>query len=355
VRKRIIFIGCLLASIFMSGCLFTEVDHALFAKHYIDQSKNYDMGITEARNAIAMNPSYAPRWYWLGVAQFYKKQYDEAIPAFKKVIDLRQTGPQLQSSYDFLGWAYFYKGDYAEAIMNFNRSLELEPRDQESLRGRGWSYFNTGKNEEAVRDFNRALEYIKSDNTLSLQDALRGRGKAYSLNRNHDEAIRDFNRLLEINPKEGDALNWKGWTQYRKGNFNEAVGDFNRATEHIPQDNKSLLFDNIRGKAFSYLGLGDSETAINLINKAKEIFNYDARYDLSAMYYAIGDKEKAWEYRGGMGMVGVDTRDYNKGGVIGVEVVGTFSGGPAERAGILKGDVIVKLNDMDITDDMDFF
>ena len=338
----------------MSGCLFTEVDHALFAKHYIDQSKNYDMGITEARNAIAMNPSYAPRWYWLGVAQFYKKQYDEAIPAFKKVIDLRQTGPQLQSSYDFLGWAYFYKGDYAEAIMNFNRSLELEPRDQESLRGRGWSYFNTGKNEEAVRDFNRALEYIKSDNTLSLQDALRGRDKAYSLNRNHYEAIHDFNRLLEINPKEGDALNWKGWTQYRKGNFNEAVGDFNRATEHIPQDNKSLLFDNIRGKAFSYLGLGDSETAINLINKAKEIFNYDARYDLSAMYYAIGDKEKAWEYRGGMGMVGVDTRDYNKGEVIGVEVVGTFSGGPAERAGILKGDVIVKLNDMDITDDMDF-
>jgi len=93
-----------------------------------------------------MNPSYAPGWYWLGVAQYFKNQYDEAIPAFKKVINLGQTGPQLQSSYNFLGWAYLQKDNYNEAIGYFNRSLELEPRDQSSLRGRGWSYLCTGKN-----------------------------------------------------------------------------------------------------------------------------------------------------------------------------------------------------------------
>lgn len=70
----------------------------------------------------------------------------------------------------------------------------------------------------------------------------------------------------------------------------------------------------------------------------------------------MGDKEKAWEYRGGKGMVGIEIKikDYKKGSNIGAEVVKTTAGGPAEKAGILTGDVIIRLDDKDVAGPMDF-
>lgn len=174
-------------------------------------------------------------------------------------------------------------------------------------------------------------------------------GWSYYNKGNYDEAIKFFNKALEINPKDETALRGRGWAKYRMGSFNEAISDFNKALENIEPIDKIPLRDALRGKAFSYLGLGDMETAIGLIKKAKEALDYNTDDDLSLIYYAMGDKEKAWEYRGGKGTVGVSVKDYSKGMIIGAEVVEIIADGPAEKAGILIGDIILKLNDVDVT------
>ena len=197
--------------------------------------------------------------------------------------------------------------------------------------------------------------YDKANQGIKVLSGLKPiyEGWSYNQKGNYDEAIRVFNRALEINPKDETALRGRGWAKYHKGSFNEAVSDFNKALENIEPTDKDLLKDALRGKAFSYLGLGDKETALNLIKQAKSASDYDNNNDLSLIYYVMEDKEKAWEYRGGKGMVGTEVKDYKKGTVNGAEVVRTNTNSPAEKAGILVGDVIVRLNDTDITGAMD--
>ncbi|MBF0329678.1 MAG: caspase family protein [Nitrospirae bacterium] len=180
-------------------------------------------------------------------------------------------------------------------------------------------------------------------------------GWSYYKKSNYDEAIRAFNRALEVNPRNGNVLAGRGWSQYYKGSFNEAISDFNNALEHIEPNNKILLNDALIGKAFAYLGLGDGETAVSIIIKIKETnADYNPAYNLSLIYYLLGDKEKAWEYRGGKGMVGIHVKDYSKGMIRGVEAVKIVEGGPAARAGILVGDIILKLDGAHVSDIKDF-
>ncbi len=303
----------LLVGMAMTGCATT--DYATSARYYTEEKGQHDEAIKHAKQGIALNPQYAPNWYWMGIAYYRKGNYDEAIPAFKKVIDLKPDEAQYQSSYHHLGAAYYMKGNYDESIRDLNKAIELKPTDSDLLRIRGWAYYMKG---------------------------------------NYDESIRDLNKAIELKPTDSDSLRIRGWSYYFKGNYNEAMKDFNKAIENTNQNNKVALQDALRGKAFSYLGLGDKETALNLIKQAKSASDYDNNYDMSLIYYAMGDKEKAWEYRGGKGMVGLQVKDYKKGSNIGAEVVKTITGGPAEKSGILTGDLIIRLDDKDVAGLMDF-
>jgi tetratricopeptide (TPR) repeat protein len=313
--KFIFIAGCILLGIIsMTGCAITPVEYALTSKLYYERGQ-HDEAIRNAREGIALNPGYAPNWYWLGVAYYNKGQNDEAINPFKKVIELTTAGPQLQSSYHYLGLIYHNKGNYNEAIARLGKALELNPADTETLK------------------------YI---------------GRSYYFNRNYDEAIKRFNKSLELNPADVADLGFRGWTYYHKSNFNEAIKDFNKAIENIKPQQKTELQDALRGKGFSYLGLGDGETAVNMVKQAKSASDYDNNYDLSLIHYVLGKKEKAWELRGGKGALGISVRDYNKDERKGAGVDNTVPGGPAEKAGLLARDVIIKLNNAPILNMVDF-
>ncbi|MEK6691178.1 MAG: hypothetical protein AABY78_07760 [Nitrospirota bacterium] len=75
MRKLKFFILFLLIifSIFETGCI-TASDHAIIAKNFIEKER-YDAGISNAKKAIATDKSYAPGWYLLGVAYYYKGNY----------------------------------------------------------------------------------------------------------------------------------------------------------------------------------------------------------------------------------------------------------------------------------------
>lgn len=158
-------VGCiLLMTLSMIGCATTPVDYkksrvdyaltaksksvvdyTLIAKNYYEKGQ-YDEAIKNAKQGIALNPNHAPNWYWLGVAYYMRGQYEEAIQPFKKVIEIKAKGSQLQlpSSYSFLGHIYYKKRNYDEAILSYNKALELKPNDINALVSRGWSYYHKG-------------------------------------------------------------------------------------------------------------------------------------------------------------------------------------------------------------------
>ena len=342
----VIFI--LLVGMAMTGC--TTTDYAIYAKLYTEEKGQHDEAIKNAKQGIAIDPNYARNWYWLGVAYARKGNYDEAIPAFKKVIELKPTDVQYQSSYDFLGWAYYLNGDYDEAINYFAESLKLSPKDTSSLTGIGWSYFWKADYDAALKYFNETVKIVYNENTLMA------RAWAYLSKGMINEAFGDAIGAISLNPQKEGGYRIRGWVHYFRGNYKEALHELNLSIERIINDSLAPMARQhaIRGKAFSYLGLGDISTALSLVKSANDALKYDVNHDISLIYFVAGDKDRAWEYRGGKGFIGAEIKDYKKGTVGGIEVVRTKAGSPAEKAGMLTGDIILKLNDADITGMMDF-
>jgi tetratricopeptide (TPR) repeat protein len=353
----------LLAFTISAGC--SAIDYTLMAKDSYD-SHNYDDAIAAARSAVETDSTYAPGWYWLASALWQKGEYDEALEAYHKVIEFQseagvnqifdayvtmnmiyfskndldktieygtkaiqyyeqnssnigENKSYLAVTYTRIGWAHYYNHNFDEAIGLFNKSFVWEAAasvKEWSNRGLGWCHLGKNDYYSARGYFNQALEMAGSDNKSAVQDGLRGRG----------------------------------WANFYLGEYAPALKDFNKALDSIEPDNKVMLNDAFIGKAFCYLGVKDKETALAMIKKAKEVLpSYNPDEHLALIYYAAGEKEKAWEYKGGGGHLGVMLKDYKSEKVTGVEITEVVKDSSAQKAGLLTGDIILRLNNAEVT------
>ena len=55
--------------------------------------REYDLTIQESKRLNEMSPSYPSLYYWLGVAQVEKKNYNDAIKAFQSAVQLSHRAP----------------------------------------------------------------------------------------------------------------------------------------------------------------------------------------------------------------------------------------------------------------------
>jgi tetratricopeptide (TPR) repeat protein len=221
---------------------------------------------------------------------------------------------------------YFEKGQYDRTVEAANQVVSNNASDGAGWYWLGAGYFMKKQYPEAIPALKNALQYVPDTPAwaTTINNSYYYLGNSFLVLANYDESLIYFNRAIERNPN------------------------------NTPSD-KSVLRDLLIGKAFSSFGLGESGTAIELLKKAKTVADYpNYSYHLSLIYYAEGNKEKAWEYRGGKGMVGAQVKDASNAGVKGAEVVSVVAGGPAEQSGMLPGDVITRLNDEPIQRAMDF-
>ncbi|MBF0329596.1 MAG: tetratricopeptide repeat protein [Nitrospirae bacterium] len=299
---------------------------------------------------------YSNHYRWLGHAYYRNKDYRKSIESYKKAIEHRPQRVELEREcWDGIRDAYVAQFEelrnskqFSAIITLMKEAIAVDPKQPVFLTNIGYGHYQLGQYDDAIEYFKRSVE-MKDDGT-----AYGNLGWSYYNKNKYEEAAKNFNKALQLDSKLTYAITGRGWSNYFIGNFEEALKDFNKLLETANID-KETIQSGYRGKAWSYLGMGDAETAFGLIKKAKEAQQYDSSYELSMMYYAIGDKERAWQFRGGKGMVGVNSKSYSKGTVFGVEVDAVTKGGPAESAGIMKGDIILSLNNEAIKDDGDFF
>ncbi|TAN44555.1 MAG: tetratricopeptide repeat protein [Nitrospirae bacterium] len=300
---------------------------------------------------------YSNHYRWLGHAYYKNKNYRKAVEAYKKALEHRPQRAELETecwdgikdSYHALFEELRGSNQLKAAIPLMKEAIAVDPKQFLFHADLGYVYNELKQHDEAIESLRKALE-LKDDATT-----YNNLGWAYYNKQKYDEALRHFNKAIQLDPKMNYSFPGRAWSNYFLGNFEESLRDFNKILESAKPDDKTNLQWYYRGKAWSYLGLGDAETAFGFIKKAKEILEYDTSYEHSMMYYAMGDKAKAWQYRGGRGMVGVNSKSYSKGVITGVEVEGVTKGGPAENAGVMQGDILLSVNNEAIKDDADFF
>jgi tetratricopeptide (TPR) repeat protein len=296
--------------------------------------RNYEEAVKAYSKAVEIKPDDAAVWTNLGLLHHREKRYAEAVNAYTKALRIEPTAVR----WNYAGNSRYDQKHYAEAVKAYTNALAIEPADKSTLYWRGWAHYRMGQYNKAIVDFDRVVqsrEYGK--------DALSGRAWAYYRKGMYVEARQDFTAVLRIDTTNAGSSRGRGWSWYYSGNFKAAIKDFTAAIEHTKPDDKNNLRSSLHGKALAYLGVGDSETALYLMEKAHATAPL-GEWSRIVFYYLSGDRQKAWQLRGGEGMIGAEVKDYKKEQTSGAEVVGLDKGSPAAEAGFLEGDVIVAVH-----------
>jgi len=325
-------------------------------KALIEKDQNYDQALSNLEQAVQQYPQSAALWYWLAIARFHKAMYDQAVVAFDQAFARKLYSTYHLSAYQFLGWSHFRQRQYPKAIQAHSMALKLDPRCVTSLDGRAWSYVHSNMEDAALKDFDTGLQIDPRHESLL-------RGKAWILHRRKEyaQAVDLFTQALaaiapQMSVSLADAYEGRAAAHYDQGHFEDARNDLDAAINQAPVENRACLVPLIVGKALCSIGLGDRQTAGQLLDSVQNCKDVVGQfgYLLGLAAYAMGDSEKAWSLMGGRGMLGLDGTDYDREGVKGVSVQSVTADGPAARAGLLAGDVIVRLNGQSVATTAEF-
>ena len=98
-------------------------------------------------SSLAQKSSFA--WYFEGNKQLFKKNYDAAIKAYNKCIEMDENADYAWFN---RGNAKFEQDLFKEARLDFNKTILLNPEYAEAYHGRGMCKIFTGEVDGGCKD-----------------------------------------------------------------------------------------------------------------------------------------------------------------------------------------------------------
>jgi tetratricopeptide (TPR) repeat protein len=105
--------------------------------------------------AVLSCADYAVMYLDKGNRHLAQGQFDEAIAAYTKVIEL---DPGYALAYSNRGEAYYSIGEYDKAIADYTKAIELDPEFWLAYYRRGLAYESKGEYEKAASDYEKVIE-----------------------------------------------------------------------------------------------------------------------------------------------------------------------------------------------------
>ena len=167
-------------------------------RHHLDQA------FEEAKKAAGTNPNDPYAYYCLGLLFKGQDKTDEAMTAYRKVLEITRAGEELPSimmKNIYLGLAALYsqKGQWEEAKEHAERALEIDPESVAAHSALGRIYYSSGSLEEAIRAYETVLKL--NPNQI---EAYTGLGASYAKKELYSKAIDNYNMYLDHNPDDSE-------------------------------------------------------------------------------------------------------------------------------------------------------
>ena len=296
------------------------------------KSENVESAITVFNHALKRDPQYALAYsglgeaYWRKYEQTKENQWaDEALNSCEKsvVLDAQHAGPHV-----CLGLVYNGTGKYEEASKQYQMAVDLEPTNDDAIRGLASAYRSLGKISDAEKTYKSAIaarpSYWLGYNALGslymgvgryreaaemftrvttlAPDSFRGYsnlGGAYVLLDQYTDAVAIFNRSIEIRPTYAAYSNL-ATAYFRLRQYTNAADSYRKALAINDQD--YLVWGNL-GSAYYYSGKrsesrGAYEKAISLAKLQLDINPRDGSVmgDLATYYSMLERRGEAFTY-----------------------------------------------------------
>jgi tetratricopeptide (TPR) repeat protein len=193
-------------------------------------------------------------------------KHAEALASFDVALALSKDHSQAQR---LRAEALFRLGRFKDVIEAFDRYLETGKPLESVYRGRGLARAELGQYPGAIEDFTKALEL----HPTSVVQAYRG--WTHLVVDAQMLALRDFELAIELDSKNSDAYNGRGFVRASLGLYRKAVQDAEEALRHGPPS-PSLVFNAARVYALSP-GADNQQRALGLIQQALSLLPDDQR------------------------------------------------------------------------------
>lgn len=244
---------------------------------------NLDSAIACCKEALKIQPDYAPFYVTLGNAFYRQNNLEAALHAYSQGLEIKPEVAEVQGN---IGSVYLQLGQYKQALFYYQKAVDLKP----GLAGIYWNigklFQYLGKVDEALEAWEKALEiqpdiveadfHFKLGNTLvklsRIKDAVISYQRAINLKPDYTEA---YSNLANILGKQGDreaaakyyqkALNINPELKHLheklannlllKGDYDQAIYHYQIAIKYNP--NSYDAYANL-GTALSNKGLLES-------------------------------------------------------------------------------------------------
>ena len=184
--------------------------------------------------------------------------YEQAIPAFDQAINL---SPSFAGNWHNKGICLFQQELYSDALSMFEKAIELDSGFIGSHVNAARSHTALGTNELALHSFCAALQ-IEPDN----QEALKGRGILYQLQEQHDLAVKDLSRVIQAGVDDLDIYAIRCRSLLAIGQFEAASGDAGLIRSHEPYS-----IEAISSQLKSQIGLKEYSRALITLKELLDI------------------------------------------------------------------------------------
>src|SRR3989338_7288656 len=164
----------------------------------------------------------AGSYFELGVLYKENGDFDEAIGAFRKVIEL---DTKYAMAFYELGVVCETKKDYDEAIKNYKDSLRIK-ENSEAFQNLGVCYLRKGMLKEAYRYLMKAL--LLNPNKRSIYNSL---GAVFEKKGDYNSAIQVLEIAAKLSPNNVIGFYNLGIAYDKKGDFGKALGAYEKAVE----------------------------------------------------------------------------------------------------------------------------
>ncbi|MCH7985996.1 MAG: tetratricopeptide repeat protein [Acidobacteria bacterium] len=192
-----------------------------------EAAQNLDESLRQARLATMALPKEGTSFYNLGVGLANKGQFDDAIVAYNKALQIKPDFPKALNN---LGIALARKGQFDEAIAALNKALQIKPDFPEALNNLGIALARKGQLDEAIAAYNKALQ-LRPDSV----EALNSLGNALANKGQLDDAIAAYNKALQFMPNHASLHYNLGLALRKAGKEEEARRAFAKAQQLDPK------------------------------------------------------------------------------------------------------------------------
>jgi tetratricopeptide (TPR) repeat protein len=196
--------------------------------------KDLDAALADAAQLARLQPKNALAYRILGSIYLGRRQYDKAMPAFRKALDLKPDDTSVLWNVAHL---HFWQEDSEKALAVMDPLIaHLSPEKPESLKFRGDMYRRLGRLDEAANDYERMIGLRPQ-----VLDAYIGLAQVRARQGKGEDARACYERMVAANPDSAQVYLRRAEFRRDHGAFDDAEADCDRAAGKEPSSALPLL------------------------------------------------------------------------------------------------------------------